>query len=110
MEFKDREELAAAFAGMHNLFGVLVKRLADERAIDLVALMEDMHVLIELPDQHPMTLAVQNDALEVLRGVLVRAPHEAAGAIQQHELPHVAPLRQVPEFDRNRDGQSDSGS
>ena len=26
MEFEDREELAAAFAGLHNLFGVLVKK------------------------------------------------------------------------------------
>jgi hypothetical protein len=110
MEFKDREEIAAAFAGMHNLFGVLVKRLADEHAIDLVALIGDVDGLMALPGLHPLTRAVQNDGLEVLHGVLVRAPHEAAGAIQQHELPRVAPLRQVPEFDRGRDGQSDSGS
>lgn len=98
MEFKDREELAAAFAGLHNLFGVLVKRLADADVLDLPGLMGDMHTLIALPDQHPMTLAVERDALELLHGVLLREPHEVADAIRQHELSNVAPLRQTPGF------------
>lgn len=104
MEFKDREELAAAFAGLHNLFGVLVKRLADEQVIDLPELMGDMHALIELPDQHSMTLAVERDALELLHGVLLRAPHEVADAIRQHELSNVAPLRQTPGFVGDKSG------
>jgi len=106
MEFKDREELAAAFAGLHNLFGVLVKRLADTQAIDLPDLMGDIDTLIALPDQHPMTIAVERDALELLHGVLLRAPHEVADAIRQHELSSVAPLRRTPGFAGDKGGQS----
>jgi hypothetical protein len=94
----DREELAAAFAGLHNLFGVLVKRLSDEQVIDLPDLMDDISTLIEQPDQHPMTVAVEQDALELLGGVLIRAPHEASDVIRQHALSNVAPLRQSPGF------------
>ena len=106
MEFKDREELAAAFAGLHNLFGVLVKRLADTQAIDLPDLMGDIDTLIALPDQHQMTIAVERDALELLHGVLLRAPHEVADAIRQHELSSVAPLRRTPGFAGDKGGQS----
>ena len=106
MEFEDREELAAAFAGLHNLFGVLVKRLAAEQAIDVAELMGDIHTLIDQPDQHPMTLAVEQDALELLHGVLLRAPHGVADAIRQHELSSVAPLRRTPGFAGDKGGQS----
>ncbi|WP_027855226.1 hypothetical protein [Marinobacterium litorale] len=100
----DREELAAAFAGLHNLFGTLVKRLSDQQAIDLPELMGDINALIELPGQNPMTIAVERDALELLNGVLLRAPHEKADAIRQHELSNVAPLRQTTGFVDGKDG------
>ena len=106
MEFKDREELAAAFAGLHNLFGVLVKRLADTQAIDLPDLMGDIDTLIALPDQHPMTIAVERDALELLHGVLLRAPHGGADPLRRKDLSNVAPLRRGPGFAGDKGGQA----
>ena len=106
MEFKDREELAAAFAGLHNLFGVLVKRLADTQAIDLPDLMGDIDTLIALPDQHPMTIAVEQDALELLHGVLLRAPHGGADPLRRQDLSNVAPLRGGPGFVGDKGGQA----
>lgn len=106
MEFNDREELAAAFAGLHNLFGVLVKRLAAEQAIDVAELMGDIHALIALPDQHPMTLAVEQDALELLHGVLLRAPHGGADPLRRQDLSNVAPLRRGPGFAGDKDDQA----
>ena len=106
MEFKDREELAAAFAGLHNLFGVLVKRLADTQAIDLPDLIGDIDTLIALPDQHPMTIAVERDALELLHGVLLRAPHGGADPLRRQDLSNVAPLRRGPGFAGDKGGQA----
>lgn len=98
MDAKDREELAAAFAGMHNLFALLVRRGATEGSIDISELLIDLDSLLEQPGQHPRTLAVENDARELLLGLLGSGPHGSPVAIRQNELLSVAPARQSPGF------------
>lgn len=98
MDAKDREELAAAFAGMHNLFALLVRRGWLESTIDIAELINELDSLLVQPGQHPLTLAVENDARETLLGLLGRGPHDEPVAIRQDELQNVAPIRQSPGF------------
>lgn len=101
MDTHDREEIAAAMAGMHNLFGLLVHRLDASGHLDMADLLTDMDALMAVPGLHPVTRAVQEDARETVLGLLgataagrdlLRAPR----AIGQVDLPNVAPLRRSP--------------
>ncbi|HFT8585417.1 TPA: hypothetical protein ACGSTF_004720 [Pseudomonas aeruginosa] len=99
MNTQDREELAALFAGMHNLWGVLVRQLCQRDALDVSELLIDLDRLMDRTDLHPMTQAVQADAKETLLGILARGPRGEPVAIRQCELQSVAPNRQSPGFE-----------
>ena len=101
MDPHDREEIAAALAGMHNLFGLLVHRLDAAGHLDMADLLTDMDALMAAPGLHPVTRAVQEDARETVLGLLGavaagRDLQRAPRAIGKDDLPSVAPLRQSP--------------
>lgn len=98
MDTKDREELTALFAGMHNLWGVLVRQLCQNEVLDIAELLIDVNRLMARPDLHPLTQAVQADAQELLLGILSRGLRGEPQAIRQCELQSVAPNRQSPGF------------
>lgn len=70
MHTGDREELTAAFAGLHNIFTMLVRRLAYTKQLDLAELLIDLEAIMGSPGQHQTTLAVQEDVREMLLGSL----------------------------------------
>lgn len=98
MDTNDREELAALFAGMHNLWGMLVRQLCQSDVLDIAELLIDVDRLMDRSDLHPLTQAVQADAKEMLLGILSRGLHGEPEAIRQCELQSVAPNRQSPGF------------
>lgn len=99
MNTQDREELAALFAGMHNLWGMVVRQLCQSETLDIAELLIDLDRLIDRTDLHPLTQAVQADAKEMLLGMLTRGLRGEPEAIRQCELQSVAPNRQSPGFE-----------
>lgn len=97
-------DAAALMAGMHELFGLLVRRLAIEGSADIAELLIDLDRLQQAPGRHPLTSAVLEDAHEHLLGVLARGEHGAPRSFPQDDLPSAAPLRRSPLYpDRHRE-------
>lgn len=101
MHTEDREELTAAFAGLHNIFTMLVRRLAYTKQLDLAELLVDLEAIMGSPGQHQTTLAVQEDVREMLLGSLplnALDPQGLPRILEKTDLPKVAPMRRSMGF------------
>lgn len=102
MDTKDREELAATLAGLHNMFTMLVRRLAYTEKLDIAELLIDLETVMAAPGQHPATLAVQTDVRECLLGALplhAHNPQDLPQTIDAVDVPQVAPARRTVGFE-----------
>jgi hypothetical protein len=94
MESADKQDVAALMAGIHNLFALLVRRGALQGTVDIAEMLIELDQLLEIPGQHPLTVAVEEDAKELLLQLLARGPRGAPVAIEQAEIERVSPARQ----------------
>ncbi len=101
MNKQDRTELAAMMAGMHSVVAAVVRRACIDSGMDMAGLLTDLDTLYNHPDQHELTRSVQNDAREVLIGLLAAGPHAEPVTVRQDELQSVCPVRQSAEFHRD---------
>lgn len=100
----DRKELAAIFAGFHTVIGLLARRLAIEETMDIAELLNELDQALVSPGQHPLSIAVQEDAREVLLGILAKLVCDPDGVevVREDELGSVVPLRRSPGFGPSR--------
>lgn len=98
MDERDREEVAALMAGMHSVVAAVVRRACVDSGMDIAELLTDLDSLYGQPDQHDLTRGVQNDAREVLLGLIGCGPHGEPVTVRQDELQSVCPARQSAEF------------
>ena len=102
MDTQDREEIAATLAGLHNMFTMLVRRLAYTKKLNMAELLIDLDAVMAAPAQHPATLAVQNDVRECLLGALplhAHNPQDLPRTIDAADVPQVAPARRTVGFE-----------
>lgn len=102
MDTTDRTEIAATLAGLHNMFTMLVRRLAYTEKLDMAELLIDLETVMAAPGQHPATLAVQTDVREcLLRSLPLHAhnPQDLPQTIDAADVLQVAPARRTVGFE-----------
>lgn len=102
MDTTDRTEIAATLAGLHNMFTMLVRRLAYTEKLDMAELLIDLETVMAAPGQHPATLAVQTDVREcLLRSLPLHAhnPQDLPQTIDAADVLQVAPARRTVRFE-----------